>query len=135
MSIPRARGTLHPEAVFQIFKFQIVHKHRPHMAQAVVFRKRNFRDWLLLVGLEEHECASRRVGAEDGKIHTAGHMTHAEWQQVTATHAEVANLLKSCRRRIHRARIVISKHGIASIGCVAAQEIETQITMLVFYAC
>ena len=135
MPVPRARGTIHSEAVFQIFKFQILHEHRPHMAQSVVLRKGNFRDWLLLIWLEEHQRATSRIGAEDGKIHTAGHMTHAERQQVTATHAEVANLLKSCRRRIHRARIVISKHGIASIGCVTAQEIETQNTSLVFYAC
>ena len=80
MSIPRAGGSLHAKAVFEIFKFQIVHDHRPHMAQPVVLGECEFRHRLFLAGLEENQRASGRIGAEDRKIHTAGNMTHAEGQ-------------------------------------------------------
>jgi hypothetical protein len=61
-------------------------------------------------------------------------MTHAEGQQVTATHAMVVNLFKSCGLRLHCVRIVNSKHETASILSALSRELERQ-KPPVFCAC
>lgn len=90
------------------------------MPQSVVFWEWNLCYRLLLVLLEEDQRATGRVGAEDGKIHATGEMAYPERQKMPAAHTMFPYLIKRCRKRVHSARIVISKLEIASTGCGCA---------------
>ena len=52
MPLHRIPRTLHSEAIFQILGLQIMHDHRPDMAETEILRERNLGDGFRLAVLE-----------------------------------------------------------------------------------